>query len=75
MQGTSSGQLLKPNENDATVQILQAIFYSIFSIATKNGEGSFARGSIYQPHEMLQETKSVPKTNVVSETDFAQLQA
>ena len=44
--------------------------YSIFSVVTKNGEGSFAMagGGYEQPHdEMLRETKSVPKTNAVRE--------
>ena len=60
--------LLKPNENDATLQeMLQAIF-TAFSVLLQPG------GGYDQPHDkMLKETKSVPKTNVVSERDFAKL--
>ena len=67
--------LLKPNENDATVQeILQAIF-TAFSVLLQRMVKDHLPGGVYdQPHdEMLRETKSVPKTNVVSERDFAQL--
>ena len=51
-------------------QYRRSQLYSIFSVVTKNGEGSFAMagGGYDQPHdEMLRETKSVPKTNAVRE--------
>lgn len=67
--------LLKPNENDATVQeILQAIFTAFSVLLQRMVKDHLPGGAYDQPHdEMLRETKSVPKTNVVSERDFAQL--
>ena len=67
--------LIKPSEYDATAQeILHILFSSLSLLVSHFVEDHLPDGKYDNPSHLLQaETKSVPKTNVVSERDFAQL--
>ena len=67
--------LISPSEYDATSQeILQTLFASLSLLVSRFVEDHLPEGKYHNPSTQLQtETRSVPKTNVVSEMDFAQL--
>ena len=67
--------LISPSEYDATSQeILQNLFASFSLLVSRFVEDHLPAGKYHNPSTQLQtETKSVPKTNVISERDFSQL--
>ena len=67
--------LIAPSESDSTTQeILQIIFHAFSALLTRLLSDHLPGGVHDNPCAQLQsETKSVPKTNVISERDFGQL--
>ena len=67
--------LISPSEYDATSQeILQTLFASLSLLVSRFVEDHLPEGKYHNPSTQLQtETRSVPKTNIVSEREFAQL--
>ena len=60
--------------DSTTQEILQIIFHAFSALLTRLLSDHLPRGAHDNPCAQLQqETKSVPKTNVISERDFCQL--
>ena len=67
--------LAKPSDLDATVQeILQVVFSSLAVLVSRLLEDHLPGGVLDKPNQQLvEETKSVPNSNTISERDFAKL--
>ena len=67
--------LAKPSELDATVQeIMQVVFSSLAVLVSRLLEDHLPGGVLDKPNQQLvEETKSVPNSNTISERDFAKL--
>ena len=67
--------LIRPSENDAlTQELLQLIFRSFVILLGRLLHDFLSEGPLSEPSDsLLEETKSVPKSNTVSERDFAKL--
>ena len=67
--------LIVPGEYDATAQeIVQVLCTAFSTLLQRLVEDHLPGGEYYSPSDDLKdETKSVPKTNTVSECDFAKL--
>ena len=67
--------LVQPSELDATVQeIMQVVFSSLAVLVSQLLEDHLPGGVLDKPNQQLvEETKSVPNSNTISERDFATL--
>ena len=74
-QDAISDCLLTPSDTDNTTQeILQVLFSAFSSLVSRLIDDHLPDGKYSNPSESLKsETKSVPKTNCISERDFAKL--
>ena len=67
--------LITPSEHDSLVLvILQTLFHAFSALVTRLVDDHLPGGKYDEPtSQLLEETASVPKTNVISERDFAKL--